>query len=128
MAENGRPDANLSSHQLRAIEALATGATVEQAAIAADRTPGTLRRWRREEAAYAEALRQAADETLEDAATQLKGLLQVALGRLRDVLEDEDVGTGHLLRAIDMTAGHAIKLVEFAELEERVRALEEKNK
>ena len=125
MSENERLDENLSGPQLRAIEALASGATVDQAATAADRTPATLRRWKREDAEYARALRLAADETLEDAATQLKGLLKVALGRLGDVLQDDDVKTHHLLRAIDMAAGHAIKLTEFAELEQRVRTLEE---
>jgi transposase-like protein len=128
MSENAQTDKNLSSSQLRAIEALADGATLEQAAVIADRTPSTLRRWRREDDAYSGALQAAASETLEDAAVQLKGLLRLALERLRDVLEADDVKTHHLLRAIDMTASHAVKLTEFAELTERVERLEEQTR
>lgn len=126
MSENVRPDENLSLEQRKAVEALAAGATIEQAATIAGRTPHTLRRWRREEPAYAASLKQAGDEALEDAAVQLRGLLTVALARLGELFEDEDVKTHHLLRAIDMVAGHAIKLTEFAELEARVAALEER--
>ena len=128
MSENVRPGVNLSPEQRRAIDALASGATLDQAAQIADRTPHTLRRWQREERAYSEALQAAGDEALRDAAVQLKGLLKTALGRLKDVLEDEDVKTHNLLRAIDMTAGHVVKLTEYAELEERVAALEEMKK
>jgi transposase-like protein len=128
MSENVRPDENLSLEQRKAIEALASGATIDQAAVAADRTPATLRRWRREEDAYNEALQRAADEALGDAAVQLKGLLKLALERLKSVLEDDKIKTHHLLRAIDMTAGHVVKLTEFSELEERVAALEEQRR
>lgn len=128
MSENGRSGGNfgdLSPAQRRAIEALAYGASLEQAATMAERTPRTLRRWRREDPAYVEALRRAGDQVFEDAAVQLRGVLTLAMIRLTEILVDEDVDTHHLLRAIDMTAGHAIRLAEFAELQKRIAYLED---
>lgn len=126
MSADVRPGEHLSLEQRKAIDALASGATLDQAAVIADRTPHTLRRWRRDDEAYAAALKKAADEALEDAAVQLKGLLKMALDRLAGVLANEEAKGHVLMRAIDMTLSHGVKLTEYAELEDRVRALEEK--
>jgi hypothetical protein len=128
MSESKRHDENLSSPQRRAIKALATGATKEQAAVVADRTVQTLRRWEREDAAYADALRAASNEALNDAARQLRSILQLAITAVRDVLEHPTTKDRDKLRAFDLVAGHAVKLTEYAELEERVAALEEQAK
>ena len=125
MSENVSNTDTLSAEQRKAIEALAAGATKEMAAAVAERTVRTLDRWIADEPAFVEALRAAGDEAVADASRRLKGLLTKALTALEKILDKPGVEDKDRLRAINMTISHAMKLAEYAELEERVRALEE---
>lgn len=126
MSENVSNSGNLSTEQRKAIEALAAGATKEQAATLADRTVRTIDRWIAEDPTFAEALRVASDEAVSDASRRLKGLLEKALTALEKILEKPGASDKDRLRAINMTISHAMKLAEFAELEARVAELEER--
>lgn len=125
MSEDVSNTETLSTEQRRAIEALAAGATKEMAATVASRTVRTIDRWIAEEPAFAEALRQASDEAVADASRRLKGLLEKALSALEKILDKDGVQDKDRLRAINMTLSHAMKMAEYAELEERISTLEE---
>lgn len=116
---------HLSPEQRTAVEALASGATKDQAATIAGRTRRTLDRWLVEEPAFTQALRAATDEAVQDAARRLSGLLELIITAVAGDIESGETTPRDRLRALDVVARHAVKLRELAELEARITALEE---
>lgn len=124
MTQNVQHTETLSPEQRRAVTALASGATKQAAALAADRTRRTIDRWISEEPAFQQALQDATDEAVKDAARRLSGLLEAVISAIVDDLEGGELAPRDKLRALDIVARHAVKLRELADLEERVAALE----
>jgi hypothetical protein len=126
MAKNNQ-ETRLSAKQQRAIEALLNGMTKGQAATAAGVIPRTLSRWLADPDFQAE-LNTASDQVIKAAATRLKSTLDAAVTVMRETMEDRQVNAAVRLRAADRVASHALKLVEAAELLERIERLEDRLK
>ena len=128
MTKNVPNEGNLTAEQRKALDALANGATKEQAAQVAGRTLRTVNRWFAEEAAFAAAVQQVSDTAVKDAARRLKFLLQKAITAVESVLDVPKCPAHVKLRAFEAVAGQTTKLTEFVELSERIERLEERLK
>lgn len=117
--------AKLNANQRRAIDALLQGHSKTEAAEAADVTLRTVDRWHNEPD-FALALSQGGDQVIKDAATRLKASLDTAIDVFREVMSDKKATTATRLRAADLVATHALKLLEVADLVERLERLEQR--
>lgn len=115
----------LKANQRRAIDALLMGDNKDAAAAAAGVTRRTLDRWHYEPT-FRAALNQGGDVAIKDAATRLKASLDTAVGVMRAVMDDKTAPTAVQLRAADMVATHALKLLEITDLLHRLEAIEER--
>lgn len=115
----------LRTNQTKALEALLNGATKQQAAMAAGVQPATLSRWLQEDA-FRATLTAHSDQAIKDAAVRLKATLDLAVTVMRETMTDESIHAAVRLRAADMAAAHALKLLETADLIERIEQLEER--
>ena len=106
----------------RAIAAILTTASLDAAAGLCFVSKSTLCRWLREPA-FAEALRQAGRQVLDEALAQLHALARPAVETLRRNLRCKRPGTE--VQAARTVLEHATRSVELFELEDRVRQLEE---
>jgi hypothetical protein len=114
---------SLRNNQRKAIEALLDGFTKQQAATAAGVQPATLSRWLADPE-FRDVLTSLSDVALKDAAVRLKATLDTAVTVMRETMTDGDIHAGVRLRAADMAASHALKLLEVADLVERIEQLE----
>ena len=126
MAENDHPGGHLTTVQRKALEALISGASKQQAAIVAGRTERTINRWLTDCPAFKQALNEASAMAIDDASRRLALMLNLATQRLYDVLMTPTANTGTMLRAFDLTVSNLIKLRDHGQLEERIQALEER--
>lgn len=115
----------LRPKQRRAIDALLNGEDKITAAAAADVTYRTLDRWHNEPD-FAMALNTGGDMAIKGAAVRLKATLNTAIDVFQETMTDKDASTAVRLRAADMVASHALKLLEVAELIPRLEAIEAK--
>jgi len=126
MSENVR-EKKLTGAQRAALDALASGASRDQAADAADRTRRTLDRWIDGDPAFQRALNEASEAAIADAARRLNGLLRHAVNAIAYVLQHPDEPGGHArLRAAQMTIDAAVKLRELTTIHERLARLEDR--
>jgi len=124
-AENVTPE--LSVRQRRALEAVVSQPTISQAAKAAGVSRRALYAYLRAPA-FREALHALQNERLRLVSLSVSAALQEAVDVLRADLQPGH-GQGALrLRAAAILAQHAASLIEFADLEGRVSALEAKAK
>jgi len=124
MSENDQKKRRLTAKQKRAIEALLSGQTKGQAAVAAGITTRTLARWR-EHPAFDHELRSRSTEVVADATRRLTGTLGMAVITLRRLMQDETVSPSVQLRAALGAANLAVKYLEVTEVIQRLDALEE---
>lgn len=117
--------AKLNANQRKAIDALLTGASKDEAAAAADVTRRTVDRWHNEPD-FSLALNQGGDQVIKDAAVRLKASLDLAIDVFRQMASGEEVKDAVRLRAADMLASHAIKVGEIADLVKRLEILEQR--
>ncbi len=117
MARNG-------TLQTKAIAALLTEPTIEEAARVAGVGRRTLFRWLAEDAAFVAELRTAEEAAIDHAARRLVGLQDAAINVLSDVLTAPDVAPGVRVRAASLIVELSLRLRELRSLEERVAALE----
>jgi len=126
MGKNDTPNgtlAKLSSRQRRAVAALVSEPTLAEAARAAGVSRKTLYRYLSERG-FREALAEAQGDVLRLSGARVAGLLSRSL----DVVGEKlcaSVGSAPL-HAAGLVIRHGTALLEYASLEERVRALEEK--
>lgn len=125
MAEITDESGQLRPEQRAAIEALASGATKEQAATVAGRTRRTLDRWIAGDPAFRAALQATTDEAVKDAARRLAALLEDAVTAMHDVVARVSSKDADRLRAAEMILANAVKMREFAELADQVAELRE---
>ena len=118
----GKP---LRANQRRAVEAILQGMTRQQAAAAAGVLPATLSQWLAQPNVRTH-LNEQSSLVLKDASIRLKATVDDAITILRDAMGNEEYSPAVRLRAADMTITHALKLLETADLLERIELLEEK--
>ena len=112
--------------QARGIAALLTEPTITGAAKAAGVAPKTIYKWLKLPH-FRDALQDAQGREINAAAARLAGGLGVALEELERLVTGADSeSVKH--SAINSWLNHALRLREFSDLEERVRALEEGTK
>ena len=116
----------LTGPQRAAIDALAAGASRKQAAMAAKRSERTLARWIADDQAFGHALNAIADQAIRDASRRLALTLDLAVSTIDGLLSDDDTPAHVRLRAAQVKVDAVVKLREFADLADRVAALEER--
>ncbi len=109
--------------QIKALEALLEGANIQDAATAAGVNRKTLGRWL-QEPAFWKLYQVNSVRSLELAARRLTGKLDMAVDMLTSVMEDEDAPAGVRLRAAQQVIDGSLKLLEVADIQERLTALE----
>ena len=114
---------DLSTNQARAIQALLACATIEKAAEQAGLSGRTVYRYLNDPT-FKAALRARQDQAIAAAVAALAGLAGDAIETLRGVLGDAEASRGVQTRAALGVLDHVKRLIEFADLEERVSALE----
>lgn len=119
MAKSG-----ISTKQKAAIRALLTGASYGEAAAAARVHENTISQWMRNEAFIA-GLRQSESEAMLAVSRSLVAISDSAAEVLKLILDDEKARDSSKIRAADVVLGRLIQIKEIAELEERIRKLEE---
>jgi len=115
----------LTPKQRRAAEALATGATVDAASLAAGVTPRTLHRWR-SEASFMAAVRSLSAEAAAEHQRALTGELTASRAVMVAARDDPGESWAIRLRAASMLESSLLKWRESVDLEERIQALEER--
>ena len=114
---------DLPANKIKAVEALASGATNEQAAKEADVTIRTLFRWKGQPDFAAE-LRRVNSEKLEAATLQLTSLLPNVILHLYSIGRDPDVAVTARVSALSTILSNALKLREHYSIEARLDELE----
>lgn len=121
MIENER----LSAKQTRAIDALLVAPTIRAAAKAAKVSEATLWRWLNEPA-FDRAYREIREKLLKTTITALQARGNQAVQTLVDVMEDALSPAGSRVQAARAILELSIKSRELIEMEERLRAIEER--
>lgn len=112
----------LTARQVRALEKLAAGARIAEAARAAHVSVSTVKRWLADDAFRAE-LDKLQTESLQILARRLAALGDAAAGALQDALDaSQPVSTR--LRAATVVFDRLVTVYEFADLARRVATLE----
>ena len=115
----------LTARQKKAIEALLSGYKVKDAALAVGVSDRTLARWR-DDKAFASELQRRSGQAVKDAATRMTGNMDAMLDVLLEVAND-DMAPRHVrVRAATSWIDRQGRLVELAEVLERLDALEQK--
>ena len=120
----------LTGRRLRALELLAEGLSTTEVAARLGVNPRTVRKWRADPA-FAEALEEATKETLRRTRQRLAALAHHACEALREVLRSPDAPPAAKVSSARAVLEYLAKfeaLSRLQDLEERVRALEERMK
>jgi len=115
---------SLTPKQRRGIAAMMSTGTVVAAAQAAGVSPQTFYRWRKMPH-FAQALRKAERDALDDLSRTMAGLGVLASSAIRDALSPEQP-IGVRLRAADLVTSRTTALQEITNIIERLEALEAK--
>jgi len=117
-------DKRLSGKQQRALDALLDGANVQTAATLAGINRKTLARWLAHDVTFWNAYQLNSRASLQLAARRLTNRLDSAVDLLGDVMLDEEAPAGVRLRAAQLTLDGALRLLETADIVERLDKLE----
>ena len=107
------------------MEALLDGASVQGAADAAGVNRKTITRWL-QDATFWKLYQVNSRTTIELAARRLTGKLDGAVELLGQIMNDASAPAGVRLRAAQLALDGALKLLEVADIQERLTALEER--
>ena len=121
MSENGSFGDNLTPQQRRAVRALLTCKTIQEAATTAQIAERTLYRWM-QDAGFQAAVFAAEGELIDGATRRLLRLQDSAIDVLDDLLTA--TGDGVKLRAAQTVLDHLLRLRELRDIESRLAALE----
>ena len=117
-------DKRLSGKQQRALDALLDGANVQTAATLAGVNRKTLARWLAHDVTFWNAYQANSRASLQLAARRLTNRLDSAVDLLGEVMLDEEAPAGVRLRAAQLTLDGALRLLETADIVERLDKLE----
>jgi transposase-like protein len=120
-------NSELTTKQRAALAALLAGGSYTDAAKAASVHPNRLTAWMKDKA-FVDALHQAEGERLQGVTRSLLALADKAAGAIESVLDDPGALDSSKIRAADVVLGRLLQIKELAELEERIRKLEEGTK
>lgn len=115
---------DISAKQKRAIQALITGASNVEAAQAAGVNPNSITAWMKE-SLFQAALRQAELDAMATISRSLVSIADKAAGVLSSVMDNPKARDSSKIRAADVSLGRMIEIRSIAELEQRIKALEE---
>jgi len=122
MAKNG----SLTPRQAKAIPALLSENTIEEAAAVAKVGERTLYRWLSEDDYFRDELSGAQDRALDGAISRLSGEARAAAATLAEIHRDKKVPAAVRVQAARAVLTEAMKLREQKELAERITKLEER--
>jgi hypothetical protein len=125
MEGNGSKSGELTAKQLRAIEALLKEPTTAKAAKAAGVGETTIFRWLNDPA-FSAAYRETRSRLLETTLTSLQAASGDAVDALRKVLKNTKARPGEKVSAARAILEYSLKAREVLEVEERLRALEDR--
>jgi predicted transcriptional regulator len=120
MAKNG----NLTKNQARAVAALMTTRTIEQAAQRVGIGRRTLDRWLKEDTHFQAALVAAEGQAIDAASRRLVHLADQAISVILHTMAEKATTPGVRLRAAETVLAYTLKMRELASLERRVVAIE----
>src|SRR5215471_1521224 len=123
----GTPSARASRAE-RAIGALLTEQSIEDAAVKAGVGSRTIHRWLREDEAFQAAYNRAKREVVRQAQTRLQQATGKAVAALIAVIDDPLVQASAKVSAAKAILEYAIRAVEIDDLEARIQALEQVQK
>lgn len=115
---------NLPTKQQKAIQALIDGQSYEEAALTAGVTSRTLRKWRCEDEEFQQEITRQSNIVLSDATTNMKSNMQTAVSVICEVMNDTAAPPAVRVRAAQVMLETGLKLVEAAEVLNRITALE----
>jgi hypothetical protein len=115
---------NLKPRQQRAVDALLSGCSQEEAALKAGVTSRAIRKWRDENADFAAALRFASAEMVENASRRLVGSFDLAVDMLRGIVKDDAEKTSNKMRAAVALATLSLKYFELHDYQQMVQDLQ----
>lgn len=114
-----------SAKQRAALEALLDGANIQTAADLAGVNRKTVTRWLGDPKFW-KTYQVNSRASLELAARRLTGKLDAAVALLGNIMDDSDAPAGVRLRAAQQVIDGSLKLLEVADIQERLTALEER--
>jgi hypothetical protein len=121
-------DKNLTSRQLKALEAIMSEPTIQAAAMRTGVERKTLYRWL-DEPAFADALREARSQAFERTMSALAAAAEKAVEVLREFLDKEESsakpGASVRIRAVRVALDSMLRTRDLIEVEERLKKLEE---
>ena len=115
----------LTAKQVKALEALLDGANLQDAAAAAGVNRKTVGRWL-QDATFWTTYQANSRASLELAARRLTGKLDAAVELLGAVMDDASAPAGVRLRAAQLALDGSLRLLEVADIQARLDALEER--
>ena len=115
----------LTAKQVKGLEALLDGASVQTAAERAGVNRKTLGRWLTEPLFW-KTYQLNSRHALELAARRITGKLDMAVDMLASVMEDDEAPPGVRLRAAQQVIEGSLKLLDVTDIQERLAALEER--
>jgi len=116
---------SLSARKKRAVLALVEHGAVSQAADACGCARSTLYKWM-QDPEFISALSEASSSRVAEASRRLDALLMLAIDRLEKLIDSRSERIA--LQAVNSVQTHAAKLHELTELEQRVAALEKRER
>ncbi len=124
MSTHARENSKLNTKQYRAIEAMLSGLSKQQAAQAAGVNARTVSRWIHEHVAFSDELTRLSKASVHNAARRLTGGLDKMLNVLIAVAEDETEPSSVRIRAALGWLNAQIRLVEQSEIVAKLDELE----
>ena len=124
MSPNNGHNKKVTHKQNKAILTLLDGGTQAEAALVAGVTPKTVHRWIHQDAAFFDALKAAKSKVIDQASTRLAGGMNSAIDTMLRIMADETATQGTQLRAANFLLTHALRVIELADVLERIDALE----
>lgn len=112
----------LTARQRRAVAALVSEPTIARASGASGVSRATLYRWLNVPS-FEAALTRAQGDALRECVARLSGLMLASLGELSKTLT-QSTNAALRLRAADVALRHVLGILEYADVERRLRALE----
>jgi hypothetical protein len=116
----------LSAKQNKALEALLSGAAKGDAATVAGVTPRTLNRWINEDVLFWDTLQGESQKTVYEATRRLTAAMDTAVTVINEVMIDKATPAAIRLRAAQIVADTALKLIETSDILRRLDELETK--
>lgn len=114
----------MTAKQKRALAALLTASTVQEAATEAKVSYATLRRWLTDDKEFRAEYDAVLRELVEGAAAKARQGMTEAVGVLREIMADDEAAPNARVQAARATIDCGLKIVEISDIINRLEALE----